>query len=73
MFGNPIPINSSNITYAKYDPESRILELGFKTNSHVYHFFGIDEETYNQFMNADSKGSFLRNYIQHRYNYKKIK
>lgn len=67
------PVSSSNVGSIGYDEASNVLEVGFKTKSgeSVYQYYGVPLEMYNDFMSADSKGSFFAQNIKGVYEYKK--
>lgn len=52
--------DSSNIFGYGYDKDSKQLGVVFKSNpSLIYVYDNVDESTYEDFNNADSKGSFF--------------
>ena len=66
-----IPVVSSNIASIGYDPESLILEVEF-LNGSVYQYFDVPQQVYIDFINAESKGRFLWQYIRDVYEYTRI-
>ncbi len=58
-----LPVQSSNIYSIGYDPVSQTLEVEFNNGS-IYQYYGVPEFIYEDFMNADSKGSYLDHYIK---------
>ncbi len=73
---NRASVISSNIAEAGYDDETRTLEIQFcnkageKTG--VYRYLNVPPETWNGFLNADSKGRYFRDYIRNQYECHKI-
>ncbi len=58
-----IPVSSSNIASIGYDLSNSTLEVEF-LNGGLYKYYGVSESTYNDFMNASSKGTFLDQQIK---------
>lgn len=48
---------SSNILSAGYDPESKLLEVEYKTGLYRYH--DVPEEKWKALQKAESKGGFI--------------
>jgi len=55
---------SSWIDGAKYDSESQRMQVYINGSSQVYEFEGVDQETWNDFKMAKSKGSFFNKYLR---------
>lgn len=72
MFGDNINLQSSNVMSVRYDMENQVMEVTFRRKGNIYHFFGVPPEVFNDFLNAPSKGRFLKDHIQDKYLYKKI-
>ncbi len=51
-------VSSSNIASIGYDVASATLEVEFNSGA-VYQYFDVPESIYQDFLTADSKGSFL--------------
>ena len=63
---------SSNIKQLKYVFDKEDLIVYFKSGS-VYCYKEVDENTWNKFKNAESKGSFLSEKIKPKYEYELTK
>jgi uncharacterized protein len=68
---NRIPVDSSNIADVGYDDTTMTLEVGFR-NGTVYQYFDVPQTVYQEFMSADSKGTFLNANIKNNYRYTKL-
>lgn len=53
---NMIPVSSSNLVAAGYDPSSKELTIQF--HSGVYTYLGVPQQIYDGLMSASSKGSY---------------
>lgn len=53
-----VPVASSDIAAAGYDPVSGELQVQFLTGR-IYSYANVEPETYQGFINAPSKGSYL--------------
>ena len=56
-------VQSSNVASVGYDCDSSTLEVEL-LNGAVYQYFGVPESTFEDLLNAPSKGSFLNQYIK---------
>ena len=65
-------VRSSNLASIGYDVDSHILEVEFKTRT-VYQYFNVPESVFVAFMNAQSHGRFLNEYIVDNYRYQQIR
>lgn len=65
-------VRSSNLASIGYDAESHILEVEFKTRT-VYQYFNVPESVFVAFMNAQSHGKFLNEYIIDNFRYHQIR
>lgn len=68
---NRIPVDSSNIADVGYDETTMTLEVGFH-NGTAYQYFDVPQSVYQEFMSADSKGTFLNTNIKGNYRYAKL-
>lgn len=59
---NLITVDSSMIHAVGYDPQTQELEVVFSSGK-IYRYSNIPEQIYQQFMAADSKGSYMRSCI----------
>jgi len=66
-----IPVVSSNIASIGYDPETFILEVEFHSGG-IYQYFDVPQQVYIDFVNAESKGRFLWQYIRDVYEYTRV-
>lgn len=64
-------VSSSNVSSIGYDAASQTLEVEFH-NGGVYQYYGVPESTYQGFMTAGSKGTYLHDHIKNRYRYRKV-
>jgi hypothetical protein len=60
------PVDSSAISSLGYDPESRTLEVEFRSGS-VYDYFGVTARLFESFLEADSKGKFFAKRVRNRF------
>jgi hypothetical protein len=66
------PVNSSMIASVGYDLEEETLEVEFSANNEVYQYFNVPYGVYHAFMQARSKGNFMKDNIMEKYDYSKI-
>lgn len=59
-------VQSSNVASVGYDEASGTLEVEF-VKGHIYQYFGVPQNIFDQFMEAPSKGVFLNTYIKNAY------
>lgn len=64
-------VESSNINAVRYDEEHEILEVEF-TSGGVYRYFDVGQETYADFLNADSHGKFFYAHIRNQFEYERV-
>ncbi|UFX49454.1 KTSC domain-containing protein (plasmid) [Bradyrhizobium sp. 41S5] len=64
-------MTSSNIAEVGYDPNSRILEVQFKTGA-VYQYFDISQQVYDELMRASSIGGYVNSNVKGHYRYARI-
>lgn len=62
---------SSHILSIGYDEQDLILEIEF-SNHALYHYYDVPYNVYNRLMKSTSHGSFLKQYIEKSYKYKRI-
>lgn len=65
-----IKVKSSNIASIGY--LLGILEVEFKDKS-IYQYRNVPESIFIRMLNAYSKGKFLKQYVENRFRYKKIR
>ena len=51
-----VNVTSSQIKSIGYDPNTKILEVEFNSNSSIYQYHPVTEEAHGELMNAESKG-----------------
>ncbi|MBN1687590.1 MAG: KTSC domain-containing protein [Candidatus Omnitrophica bacterium] len=64
-------VHSRDIAIVGFDPGTSILEIAFRSGG-VYHYKGVTEGIYQDFMSAPSKGTFFQEKIRGKYASKKI-
>jgi hypothetical protein len=65
------PLTSSTLASAGYCSRQRLLELEFKTG-HVYRYFEVPPEQYQQLLAAESNGRYFNAHIRHCYHFQQI-
>jgi hypothetical protein len=63
---------SSNVHSIGHNKDTKILTVKFIDGGRLYEYYNVSEETYNNFLNAESKGKFLDYKIKPYYSYKKV-
>lgn len=66
-----IPVESSDIVSIGYDPKEQRLEIEFH-GGRVYQYRGVSPELHEQFMRADSPGSFFNTFINNKFRYDRV-
>jgi hypothetical protein len=66
-----IPLESKMLSAAAYDADKYILYLRFR-NGDVYRYFDFPDETYQQFLLAESKGHFFLSNIRNCFRYERM-
>ncbi len=63
------PVDSLLIRAVGYDPGSSILEIEFtdEGHGHVYLYYDVPYSTFDEFLDADSKGRYFNDYIRDQY------
>lgn len=64
-------VRSRDIALIGYDAQNQILEITFRIGG-VYHYAGVPEETYKNFLGAGSKGTFFEQKVKHSFSYRRI-
>ena len=64
------PVTSSNIDSIGYDPEHHKLVVRFNSGA-TYHYTGVDQDTFDNLMNAESKGKYFHAHIWNVYDYER--
>lgn len=65
------PVKSSQIKEVGHDPATRTLAVRFNTGA-LYHYAGVDAETFSAFHKAPSIGAHFGKSIKGKYDYTKI-
>lgn len=59
------PVQSNQIASIGYDSTSNTLAVTFARGpGHIYHYPGVDQKTYDDFVAAESKGNFFGQHIK---------
>lgn len=66
-----IPVSSSNIQAIGYNPSEQLLQVNFHSG-HGYHYSNVPSQTFQEFLNAYSKGRYLNTQIKGRYSHQQI-
>lgn len=66
-----IPVTSSNLRSVGYSPLQQILEVEFSTGA-VYQYSGVPQDVYDEFMGAESKGSYFYQRIRSTYTFIRV-
>lgn len=66
-----IPIKSTNIKKAGYNPETEVLTIIFKTGK-VYEYLEVPEKTWDNFLDNKSAGSFFHKEIKNAYEFMEV-
>ena len=66
-----VEIRSSNLRSAKYNTETKILEITFN-NGNIYEYYEFPQEQFVKFRMTESQGKFLNAHINGKYKYKRV-
>jgi hypothetical protein len=55
-----IPVPSSNIETAGYDPETGVMEIRFTKYHRLYRYYGVGPDGWAAFWAAESKGRYAK-------------
>lgn len=58
-----IPVKSSNIESVGYDPDTRVMEVAFKSSG-KYRYTDVSPEKHAAFVGADSAGKYFHQHIR---------
>ena len=61
-------VESSNVSQIGYDDESMNLWVRFN-NGYLYWYAGVDPGTWDMFLQTESKGKFIHQYLKGQYEY----
>ena len=65
-------LDSSSLASAGYDPAAHVLEVEFR-NGGVYQYLEVDDDEYEEFRAAPSKGRYLNTEIKPTHRYRRLK
>jgi KTSC domain len=66
-----LPVNSSMANTVGYDEDNHILQVEFQ-NGRIYQYSGVEEDTWEDFCQADSMGRFYNQEIKGKYDSQKF-
>jgi len=66
-----IHLNSTSLNAAAYAGQTGVLKLEFRSGA-VYHYFAVPVPTWQEFLGAESSGTYFNRYIRNRFAYVKI-
>lgn len=66
------PVESSNLKAIGYNPNTKELFVEMKNNNALYKYQDVSLETYQNFFESNSKGSFFAKEIRNKFNTTKI-
>lgn len=58
------PVKSNQVAAVGYDRATKTLAVTFRRGSHVYHYHGVEPETHQAFIGAESIGNFFGRHIK---------
>ncbi len=64
-------VDSKNIEAIGHDPASQELHVRFLKSGETYIYYGVEEWVFQEFMQADSKGTYFNTNIKNRYQFGK--
>ena len=65
-------LNSTSLKCAAYCVQEALLELEFRRGA-IYRFGGVPEATYQELLQAESKGLYFNHHIRNRFPYTKMR
>ena len=68
---NRVPVLSSTLSSVSYFPDQALLEIEFHAGE-IYRYFGVSPRTYNDLLEAESKGRYFNSKIRNRFPYQQI-
>ena len=66
-----VPVQSSNIAFIGYDPDSETLEVEFIKGG-SYQYYDVPIHVHGELMSSSSHGGYLASNIKGTYNYSKV-
>lgn len=70
MYGDRIPVSSSNLQAIRYDPAAQTLELEFATGR--YEYADVPQTVVDQLLAAPSAGKFVHQRVKDVYDVRKV-
>jgi hypothetical protein len=64
-----VPILSTNMLSAGYDPEKRVMEIAFRGGTYVYE--DVPQEVFDRLVNSPSAGQFFNDNIRFAFRYRR--
>ena len=65
-------VTSSNIEAIGYDPDTMEIHVRFLKSGATYVYYNVESWVFDEFMQSDSKGTYLNNQIKQLYDYGKL-
>lgn len=65
-------VDSSNVEAIGYDAQTQELHVRFVKSGETYVYYAVDEWVFQEFMQSDSKGTYLNTKIKPNYQYGKV-
>ena len=65
-------VGSSNVEAIGYDVDNQELHVLFNKSGLTYAYFAVEEWVFQEFMQANSKGTYLNENIKERYEYSRL-
>ncbi len=65
-------VDSSNVEAIGYDSATQELHVRFLRSGETYVYYAVEEWVFQEFMQADSKGTYLNTNIKDRYQFGKL-
>ena len=66
-----VPLESALLAWARYDPVPCRLEIQFRSGDR-YLYFRVPPASYQQLLQADSKGAYFNRHIRNRFPYQHL-
>ena len=67
----PVPLDSSLLVWASYDPETQQLDLELQDGKR-YRYFPVPSDCFQQLLNAESKGRYFNRSIRNLFSYQRL-
>ena len=66
-----ISVKSSQVTHAGYDPETKILQIQYKSGG-TYKYKDVSQENYDKLQKAESFGKYMHQHISGKHSHVKL-